>query len=246
MINEKKIDLKDVGTVRLVKHKKTRRIKISVKPGEVKVTIPVSLSFRAGEEFAVSKREWIKKVQRKIPSNNLIVQNSLTGELFKSRKYLYKLEPSDIDFLKIRYIESRDTILFQYPQKLNIESPELQKALKYGIDEMLRIEAKEYLPGRVHDIGTKMKFRYKKVFIKNNKTNWGSCSTLGNINLNLHLVRLPDKLIDFIIVHELLHTKIPNHGPQFKETMNRIFPDSVQLNKQLKKYSPHRYIKIEN
>jgi hypothetical protein len=106
---------------------------------------------------------------------------------------------------------------------------------------MLRQDAKDYLPARTSDISGMMGLNYKRVFIKNNKTNWGSCSSLGNINLNLHLMRLPDRLIDFVIVHELLHTIIPNHGSKFKEMMNRSFPDAKQLNSELKKYSPLKY-----
>jgi predicted metal-dependent hydrolase len=238
VMHEKEIELQHIGTVKLVKHKRARRIKITVKPTGVRVTIPVSVSFKTGEEFATSKKEWIKKAKEKIPTDILLLNFDSDGRLFSTRNYLYKLEPAEIDFVNVKVLKSDNTVLFQHPQHLNINSPKVQRALKYGAEEMLRKEAKEYLPQRTHEIGAKMGLTFKRIFIKNNKSNWGSCSSLGNINLNLHLMRLPDRLIDFVIVHELLHTIIPNHGPRFKEMINRSFPDSKTLNTELKKYSP--------
>ncbi|MBR3303332.1 MAG: M48 family metallopeptidase [Bacteroidales bacterium] len=65
-------------------------------------------------------------------------------------------------------------------------------------------------------------FRYRRVAIKNNSTNWGSCSTLRNINLNMHLVRLPIELMDYVIAHELCHLVYPNHSVRFHNLLNAI------------------------
>lgn len=241
MTNEKEIELHNIGPVRLVKHNKAKRIKITVKPRDIRVTIPVSASFSDGEKFAYSRLEWIKKVREKFPAKSLFADLADSGELFRTRNHIYRAEPAEINFLKVSYLKEREIILFQYPEKFKLTSPELERALKYAIDEMLRKEAKQYLPARTGEIGGRMGLKYKKVFIKNNKSNWGSCSSLGNINLNLHLMRLPDRLIDFVIVHELTHTIIPNHGPRFKEMMRGIFPDSQRLNNELKKHNPNRY-----
>jgi predicted metal-dependent hydrolase len=51
-------------------------------------------------------------------------------------------------------------------------------------------------------------------------------------------MRLPDRLIDYILVHELVHTKIPNHGPLFKEKLKGHFPDAAELDKAIKKIRP--------
>lgn len=65
-------------------------------------------------------------------------------------------------------------------------------------------------------------FRYKRVAIKNNSSNWGSCSTLRNINLNMNLVKLPPELMDYVIAHELCHLVYPNHSQRFHALLNAI------------------------
>ena len=121
---------------------------------------------------------------------------------------------------------------------MSLEEPEIRSKIKSAIEGVLRYEAKRYLPGRTRELANQLGYTFKALTIKNNKTNWGSCSRLKNINLNLHLMRLPDRLIDYIVVHELVHTKIPNHSASFKERLKGHFPDSAELDKAIKKFRP--------
>ena len=94
--------------------------------------------------------------------------------------------------------------------------------------EAMRKEAKELLPRRLSELAERYGFSYGRVFIKHNSSNWGSCSALGNINLNLNLVRLPQLLRDHVILHELCHLKYPNHGPEFHALLERLGADNLR------------------
>ena len=74
--------------------------------------------------------------------------------------------------------------------------------------------------------------------MKNQKTLWGSCSSANNINLNVNLVRLPDELRDYVIWHELVHTRHKNHSKAFWRALNRIVGDGKRLQRQLRQYQP--------
>lgn len=91
--------------------------------------------------------------------------------------------------------------------------------------ERLRAEAKAFLPGRLQELADRYGFTYGKVFIKHNKSNWGSCSARGNINLNLNLMRLPEDLRDYILLHELAHLRHANHGPKFHALLEQLCQD---------------------
>ena len=102
--------------------------------------------------------------------------------------------------------------------------------------EQLRKEAKATLPPRLAALAAQHGFVYNKVFIKNNVSNWGSCSSLKNINLNLRLVTLPQELQDYVMLHELCHLKYLNHGKEFHALLESVCPGHRALARQMKEY----------
>ena len=100
--------------------------------------------------------------------------------------------------------------------------------------ESLRAQAKKELPPRLAELAAQHGFKYNKVFIKNNISNWGSCSSLGNINLNLRLVELPSELQDYVMLHELCHLRYLNHGREFLALLESVCPGHRALARELR------------
>lgn len=103
-----------------------------------------------------------------------------------------------------------------------------QKALRDVLAEVLREEAKILLPQKLSYFAGQYGFKFRKVTIKHNSSNWGSCSRAGNINLNLNLIRLPEPLCDYVLLHELCHLKEPNHGPRFHALLERLCLSNIR------------------
>lgn len=103
-----------------------------------------------------------------------------------------------------------------------------QKALRDVLAEVLREEAKILLPQKLSYFAEQYGFKFHKVTIKHNSSNWGSCSHAGNINLNLNLIRLPEPLCDYVLLHELCHLKEPNHGPRFHALLERLCLSNIR------------------
>jgi len=97
--------------------------------------------------------------------------------------------------------------------------------------------AKEFLEGRIKELADKFGFVYNKITIRNQKTRWGSCSGKNNINLNMQLMNIPNHLIDYVLLHELVHTIVKNHSPLFWITLDRYVGNAKAIDKELKKYS---------
>ena len=76
----------------------------------------------------------------------------------------------------------------------------------------VRQEASTVLPGRMAALAQKYGFQYNRLFLKHNRTNWGSCSTKNNINLNITLVLLPQEICTLVMLHELCHLRHFNHS----------------------------------
>ncbi|MFC1904987.1 M48 family metallopeptidase [Chloroflexota bacterium] len=107
---------------------------------------------------------------------------------------------------------------------VNLKKPWIQKHLviikqiesqSHGVSSSVIIDkadAMKKLTSRLHYLAEKHGFTYNKVTIRNQKTRWGSCSHKNNISLNMKLVLLPDELVDYVILHELVHTRIHDHS----------------------------------
>lgn len=132
----------------------------------------------------------------------------------------------------IRIIEAPAGFLLPPSAKVNASvdpsSAIPQKALRDVLAEVLREEAKILLPQKLSYFAGQYGFKFRKVTIKHNSSNWGSCSRAGNINLNLNLIRLPEPLCDYVLLHELCHLKVPNHGPHFHALLERLCLSNIR------------------
>jgi predicted metal-dependent hydrolase len=99
-----------------------------------------------------------------------------------------------------------------------------------------RAVARRVIGDRLEELAVRHGFTYNRLFVRNQKTRWGSCSNKNNINLNVNLIRLPAALRDYVILHELVHTRIKNHGTLFWEELERHVADCRQVDKQLNRY----------
>ena len=97
-----------------------------------------------------------------------------------------------------------------------------------------REAARAVVHARLAHYNTAYGHEYKRVFIRNTRSRWGSCSTRGNLNFNYKVALLPEALRDYVIVHELCHLAEFNHGPQFWALVARTFPQHRALRKQLR------------
>ena len=93
-----------------------------------------------------------------------------------------------------------------------------------------------YLSERLELLSVRHRLPYRRLYIKSQRTIWGSCSSKNNINLNIALMGLPRDLIDYVIMHELVHTKIKNHGERFWSALDSYIGDSRVLDRRLKGY----------
>lgn len=235
-MREKRVFVDGIGNVLFIKKTKVKNISIRLyADSRVKVTLPVYSSWSQAIKVVRSKTPWILK-QRKTLINRArekqIIINSDT--VFPYLTHKMELIPVGSTRWQIKIYNG--ALKIYYPDGINIEDKRIQNFIRKGITEAMRIEAKKFLPQKVEELAGKYGFSYRKVFIKNAKTLWGSCSSKNNINLNLHLMRLPEKLQDYIIIHELAHTMHRNHGPEFRGLLDHYFGDARSMAKELKKY----------
>lgn len=125
-------------------------------------------------------------------------------------------------------------------QEVRFYGPVNQRAeLRKGMRKFLIDQAKLRLLPIIHSKSTKTGLHYKKIRFKNQKSMWGSCSDLQNINFNIRLLFLPDELTEYVIIHELCHLVHLNHSKQFWNLVGIHCKDFRQKEKQLNQASKY-------
>ena len=105
------------------------------------------------------------------------------------------------------------------------------------VSEELRLHARKYLPKRLREIAAEAGIEVGGVTIKNISSRWGSCSARRHINLSLWLMLAPPHLIDYVILHELVHLSEMNHGPRFWALLDTYTEGRArQLDREMKQF----------
>ncbi len=102
--------------------------------------------------------------------------------------------------------------------------------------QLYKLQALHLAIERIKHFNAMYNFSVKHIYIKNQKTRWGSCSKVGNINLSYKIVLLPPHLADYIIVHELCHIGQFNHSQKFWDLVEKTVPEYRMFREELKKY----------
>ena len=101
------------------------------------------------------------------------------------------------------------------------------------------LQAKRALTLRLGELAQQHGFCFRGVSVRNQRTRWGSCSSKHCISLNIKLVLLPEELRDYVMLHELVHTRVHNHSPAFYAELDKVADNRRHLTNKLKQISLH-------
>ena len=202
---------------------KRRTLSLSINENaELIVRAPNQISNKQIEEFIIEKSKWINKNKNLMQSRINEMNDSDSDYLFLGNIYpLIKVyeNPNKIDFNGTEFITSIKN----------------QDKFKASLKSWYKIKFKEIAIPRLNYFSDKYNLKINQVRFKNQKTLWGSCSSKNNINLNYLLVMAPMLVIDYVIIHELVHTVHKNHSENFWNAVEAIMPDYKKAKKWLNK-----------
>ena len=228
----KEFRLADDLSVKIYKRSGSRSLRLSVTAkGDVRVSIPSWTSFANGLAFANSRLSWI---QEQLPTEPSLLQNGQA--IGKAHRLRFELKPG----------LTRPTARLKQTEVVVSYAPEINRASDSAVQALanrsairaLRKEAEQLLPQRLQMLANQYGFTYSSVGIKQLKSRWGSCDTQQNIVLNLFLMQLPWQLIDYVLLHELVHTRVMQHGPKFWAEMALVRPDVKRDRQEIRGYQP--------
>ena len=204
------------------------RIKID-NSGEVIVTIPSRINERHGHDFVSKNSSWVLAKLKEVNYNK-------TEYKFESGEFLpYLGEEIKLLFKKDdrKYPKGgihSDTMLIM----ANEEDINDKKKIREAIIKTYKKYFRTIIEEAVEEYTKVYGFKYNRIAIKDNKTNWGSCSSKKNLNFNWKLIFAPLDVIDYVVVHEVCHLKEQNHSSRFWDLVEKEYPDYKEKKKWLK------------
>jgi len=227
-VSAKKVILPNIGEVSLVKRRNSKNIRLTITATRtVRISMPMWVPYAAGASFAVKKRDWIIKQLNSIPVNTELRSGQKIG-----KNYLLKFIGGPKTTSRLR---GNNILIYT---NLPVDTPAVQVAATKACERALRKESQELLIPRLHSLADKYGYDFKEAKIKKLRSRWGSCSSRGEIVLSYYLIQLPWQFIDYVIIHELAHTKHHNHSPDFWQTVQNTIPDAKYFRRQIKQFRP--------
>ncbi|MFR4739661.1 M48 family metallopeptidase [Phocaeicola coprocola] len=223
---------KDFGKIHFVVRRSARNITMRVKEDGLHVTTPPYRSITALLEAIAPFRERLRNVCSEVKPKPFDLNFSIEAECFR-----LKLETSP---LKNFTVSMRDeTVVIACPAHADFTTERVQTLVKNAVMRAMRKKAEEYLPPLVQYWSSLFDLPYNKVTISKARSRWGSCSSKRDISLSFYLMLLPAHLMDYVILHELAHTREMNHGPKFWELLNQLTDGkALALRKELRMHRP--------
>lgn len=212
-------------TIFYSKRRKTSQLKI-VNPQTLEIKVPYFTSEKYVRQLLTDKSGWITKKIEALTKidNNPINKSFANGEqvLYLGDLYTLSLLPDNIEHPCIVLDSCR--VLIRFPQQMNENSV----ALKYTFKDWLISSASNILEEKTKYWADAIGVKPKIIRIKEQKTRWGSCSSLGAVNYNWRIIMSPPEVIDYLVIHELCHLRFLNHSSQFWNLVKQFSPNYKQ------------------
>lgn len=215
MATKRIIPDKDFGQIILHSRINARNVSMRIKPDGLHVTVPPYS--QAAKVLAVVEEyrpRLLANWQRNTPQP-LGLDFRIDAPCFRLR-----VEQGKLSHFVVRTTEESIAILC--PPLTDFSDKAIQELLRNAIVRALKKAAKAYLPPLLDELAGHYGFKYRQVKITGSKSRWGSCSARGSINLSCYLMLLPPHLMDYVLLHELTHTREMNHGPRFWEILDSM------------------------
>lgn len=216
-------------TVRVSERAKNVRLQVGPETGFV-VVVPKRFNLRNLEDILREKQDWIldklDHFTRVAEKQRLTRQQGGWRIFYRGREYKVETEVAAGSARKVAVEE----------EKLIVTVPEGAQAEAAAVLEAwLRRMARMLIDQRIRVVNKKLNLSFNRVFIRDQKTRWGSCSRQKNLNFNWRLVMAPLPVLDYVVAHELVHLAVPNHSEKFWARLEEVCPGCKNYRAWLKK-----------
>ena len=222
----------EFGKITIRRSARATQVRVRVGPdGTLRASLPLYAPIFLVRRLLKSSRDELRQIFIEAQSVEAYADGMRIG---KSHTLVVRLAPTDT----VKVARHSQQIIVQLPDDTSLDDPTVKRMIRDSVIGALRLEAKSYLPKRLAFLSDKHGLIYDRVRFSHASGRWGSCSSAGTISLNIALMKLSFELIDYVIVHELSHTRHMNHGQDFWNLVAAIDPQYLNHRRDLKIEKP--------
>lgn len=225
----KTIPIDSIGEVAFHKRKgsRTLRVKVDVR-GRVVVSMPHFVAYETAITFVKKHQPWIEEeLGRRTPT--------LHDGMRIGRIHILRFVFDPLASVPRTRVTATQIIITHNSDHTEVN---VQKAAHAGCVRALKREGALFLPKRLKDIARAEGYDFGEVMVRQLKGRWGSCDQDRNITLNCYLMQLPLEYIDYVVYHELAHTRVMHHGAEFWAEFEAHLPNAKAMRKAMKQFQP--------
>lgn len=221
----------EFGKITIRRSARSRQVRLRVGPdGLLRASLPVYAPLFLVKRLVKTSRDQLRDMMDQASTHITFVDGMRIG-----KSHVLRVTETR-GRLQVKRGGQRINVLLPIGETL--DNPEVVREIRAVMQNALRVEAKSYLPKRLAFIATEHGYDYSQVRFSHASGRWGSCNSEGVISLNIALMKLPFELIDYVLIHELAHTRFLNHSDEFWEQVSFADPDYKKHRKLLKLETP--------
>lgn len=215
----------------VIRSPRKRTADIRVEDGAVSVVVPTELSAERIDSLLKTKRKWIiEKIalhRNQTPASD---RQFVSGEAFPYLGRNYRLKVIKSNFAPVKLVQGR--LLVSAP-----EGSQQPHMIRNALVRWYKRQAMQKLTEKVDRYAARVGVKPAAIQVRSFKSRWGSCTQRGELHFNWQVMMAPNRLVDYVVVHELCHLLRHDHSPGFWKEVERVMPDYMKYKEQLKEHA---------
>lgn len=214
--------------VDIVRTSRTKTASIKIDDGLASIVVPKILTIERIRQLVEDKYQWIvQKIALHDASKPISDREFISGEAYAYLGRNYRLKVVTGEYVPVKLTQGR--LVATLP-----DGAKRSNLVRDAIIRWYKLNALRKIKEKVRRYSSAMGIEAKSVSIKTFKSRWGSCSPKGELDFNWLIVMAPNRVVDYVVIHELCHLKQLDHSPKFWKEVERVMPDYPEHKEWLK------------
>lgn len=207
---------------RLIRSKAAKTLRVRIGPTGVEVVQPATRKTSEVEAFLHANDAWIiaqlERVERLYP-----VRRSHTSD---GGEILYRGVSTPVQIINHAHRQGPAKVVYEQDRLIIIRSGESRTSPATSLENWLRKQARIAIEQQVASVADQLQRTPRNIYIKDQRTRWGSCSSRQNLSFNWRLIMAPEFVLHYLVTHEVVHLAVPDHSKRFWLTVQSLCPET--------------------